>query len=72
MVCCLLAAWVLGMIFRGVRWVGRATASLFRGGARRTPEPEITVPRPVYEVSPALLGAPPAEGPADARVLQTV
>lgn len=48
MVCCLLGAFLLGMIFRGARWTGRSVQKVFHRPAK---EPVVPIaPTPVYEL----------------------
>jgi len=57
MVCCVIAAWIIGTIYKGVRWTARTVVSMVGGSKRRVSEPELP-PAPVYEVSASLLVAP--------------
>jgi len=50
MVCCVIGAFILGMIFRGARWTGRSVRKIFAGNRPPAPEPERIVPKPVYEM----------------------
>ena len=67
MVCCLIGAFLLSLVFRAVRWSGRSVKALF-GGARPAVEAAPSVPTPVYELPDYLKMAVEDEAVHDARV----
>ena len=57
MVCCVIAAWIVGSIVKGIRWTMRTLVTAIRGSKRPAPVPA-SAPTPVYEVSVALRAEP--------------
>ncbi len=56
MVCCLIGAFILGMIVRAGRWTGRSVMRAFGRGDVPTTEPLRPAPKPVYEMPAYVTG----------------
>ena len=54
MVCCLIGAFLLGLVFRAARWTGRSVRTLFGGKPVEGVLP--AAPTPVYELPEYLTG----------------
>lgn len=68
MVCCLIGAFILGMLFRAARWTNRSVRSALHLGTPKGRDSASIAPTPVYEL-PDYLSAP-AE--TDGRVPELV
>lgn len=69
MVCCLIGAFLLGIVFRAARWTGRSVKALFGGKPSADIAP--AVPTPVYEL-PDYLRSSFDEAMVDRRVREPV